>query len=93
MEQTNKRELLQTRILKIKKRIEYVETIKLNNDYTVILSIYPPTFPNVEQIDFDTDQEGSENLMNLSSCFLFLYLVNLNAILDELKNQLNNGSN
>lgn len=89
MEQTNKRETLQKRILKIEKRIEYVNSIKLNNDYTVILSIYPPSFPHVEQIDFDTDQEGAENLMNLTACFLFLYLVNLNAILDELKKQLN----
>jgi hypothetical protein len=47
----------------------------------------------VEQIDFDTDQDGAENLMNLTSCFIFLYLVNLNAILDELKKQLNNATN
>ena len=92
MEQTNKRDLLQKRIYNLQTRIDYLSQIKLSEKHTVTLTIFLPDYPQSNEINFDTDQPEVENLLNLTSCFLFLHLTNLNAILDELKNQLNNGS-
>jgi len=88
MNQENQREIITRKLTQLNQRIQLLKAIKLDNSHTVTLTIFLPSFPSTNEIDFDSDQPDCENLMQLTSCFLFLHLTNLEALKDELTNQL-----
>lgn len=83
-----KKESLTRKLAQISQRIELLKQVKLDEKHTVTLTIFLPDFPNSNEIEFDTDQNLCDNLLQLTSCFLFLHLTNLEALKEEILKQL-----
>lgn len=88
MNQENKSETLARKLNQLNQRIQLLKQIKLDASHTVTLTIFLPSFPSTNEIEFDSDSSDCENLMQLTSCFLFLHLTNLEALKEEITNQL-----